>query len=382
MIKKIPYLLLGLLFLVLVFLVSGGVAWSWYQSFLVTPIASLSSSIAPGTASTPTTPLSDQTFALPQAFLRPKDSLSEQRIFHIPVGATLQQVSKRLETEGLINSALGFRLLAYLEQQQNSIKAGEYALSPTMTPPELLARFTRGRSMQFPFTIIPGSSVRQVLDNLATSEIFIDDLQGLDLAEISDRVGIKDAHPEGWLFPDTYLFDRGTKASQILRRAHQLMLVVLSEEWQDRSPDLPIKTPYETLILASIIEKETGQGGERARIAGVFARRMTIGMRLQTDPTVIYGLGEAFDGNLRRADLEQPTPYNTYVIDGLPPTPIALPGREAIHAALHPEEGEALYFVARNDGTHHFSATLSQHNCAVRHYQRNRPCAQLQEQAP
>ena len=181
-------------------------------------------------------------------------------------------------------------------------------------------------------------------------------------------------HPEGRFFPDTYSFPRRTTGLDVLARALQRMDQVLAEEWEGRAPGLPLKTPYEALILASIIEKETGLAAERPQIAGVFVRRLNQGMRLQTDPTVIYGMGERFAGNIRRTDLQEATPYNTYLIRGLPPTPIALPGRAAIHAALHPAAGEDLYFVARGDGGHVFSATLDQHNQAVRDFQlRQRP---------
>ena len=215
---------------------------------------------------------------------------------------------------------------------------------------------------------------------MSDSDVFDIELADASTAELMQRIGIEDDNPEGWLFPDTYLFDRGTSDVEILSRAHRRMREVLDEEWAKREQGLPLETPYQALTLASIVEKETGLASERPQIAGVFVRRLQKGMKLQTDPTVIYGMGDDFDGNIRREDLTRPTPYNTYVIQGLPPTPIALPGREAINAVLHPADGDALYFVARGDGSHHFSATLDEHNCAVRHYQLNKPCSTLVEQ--
>jgi UPF0755 protein len=242
-----------------------------------------------------------------------------------------------------------------------------------------LALFASGRSIQYPVTLVEGRRFRDVVGELAEVSVLEHELTGLSDAEVMERVGIDEAHPEGWLFPDTYLVVRGSTDVALLRRAYERMQEVLAEEWANRSEDLPLATPYDALILASIIEKETGVAEERPAIAGVFVRRLQRGMRLQTDPTVIYGMDDAFDGDIRRADLRRETPYNTYVIDGLPPTPIALPGREAIHAALHPADGDSLYFVARGDGRHYFSATLDEHNCAVRHYQLDQPCGALRE---
>jgi UPF0755 protein len=197
-------------------------------------------------------------------------------------------------------------------------------------------------------------------------------LDGLEPPAIMAALGLEPRHPEGLFFPSTYRFDDGDSDADILRRAYRRMQRVLDDAWAKRDPELPYATPYEALIMASIVEKETGQADEREAIAGVFVRRLRRGMKLQTDPTVIYGLGAAFDGNLRRADLRRDTPYNTYTRHGLPPTPIALPGAAAIEAALHPADGKALYFVAKGDGSHHFSDSLRQHNNAVRRYQLKR----------
>jgi len=343
MVKNI---LMTLIILGLVGGLAASAGWSWYQRFLDKPVA------------------------LEQ----------EPALFTVEPGSTLRTVAHALADRGWISSRFLFVMLAYQTHQQGALKAGEYAVTNGMRPPELLELLTSGRSIQFPVTFIPGMTFHEALDRVREAGVFDIELAGLSDAEIMQRVGIDSEHPEGWLFPDTYLFNRGTTDTEILRRAHQRMVKVLGEEWAGRADGLPLETPYEALILASIVEKETGLAAERPQIAGVFTRRLEQGIKLQTDPTVIYGMGEAFDGNIRRADLERPTPYNTYVITGLPPTPIALPGREAIHAVLHPASDKALYFVARGDGSHHFSATLDEHNCAVRHYQLNKPCAALIEQ--
>lgn len=301
-------------------------------------------------------------------------TLPDTVVLEVPRGEGLRSLASRLAADDVIENAHYFIALAYNRQQADAIKAGEYALTPGMTPPQLLDLLVSGRSIQYPVTLIEGRGFREVLSSIADQPGFKHELKGLSDAEIRDALGLDIEHLEGWFFPDTYLFRRGTSDIQVLRRAHERMREVLAEEWARRDPDLPLATPYEALILASVIEKETGLGSERPEIAGVFVRRLRKGMRLQTDPTVIYGLGEDFDGNLTRAHLETDTPYNTYTRAGLPPTPIALPGRAAIHAALHPKDGEAIYFVARGDGSHYFSATLDEHNCAVQRFQRGGQC--------
>ncbi len=319
-------------------------SWQWYQGFLAQPLA----------------------------------LESEQELFTVPEGATIRGVAHALADRRWLSSRFLFTLLAYQTKQQNAIKAGEYAISKGMLPQDVLGLLTSGKSVQFAVTIIPGITFREAVEVVGKrGDVFEIELAGLTDDEIMRRIGVEEAHPEGLLFPDTYLFDRGTSDTEILKRAYRRMQNVLAEEWSQRSEGLPLDTPYEALILASIIEKETGVAAERPEIAGVFVRRLRKGMRLQTDPTVIYGMGDAYDGNIRRADLERPTAYNTYTIKGLPPTPIALAGVEAIHAALHPAEGDSLYFVSRGDGSHYFSASLDEHNCAVRHYQLNKPCASL-----
>jgi UPF0755 protein len=227
--------------------------------------------------------------------------------------------------------------------------------------------------VQYPLTLVEGWTFRQVMEALQADERLEHLIEDPSAEAVMARLGRRGVHPEGRFFPDTYHFTRGSSDLDILKRAHAAMERVLAEEWEARADGLPIESPDEALILASIIEKETGLASERAEIAGVFVRRLRLGMRLQTDPTVIYGLGDDFDGNLRRADLRNDHPYNTYVHAGLPPTPIALPGREAIRAALNPADGETLYFVARGDGSHAFSVTLEEHNRAVRKYQLGKP---------
>lgn len=301
-------------------------------------------------------------------------SNADSVVLEVPRGEGLRTLASRLQSEGLIRNAHYLIALAYSRRQADQIKAGEYGLTPEMTPVALLDELVTGRSIQYPVTLIEGRTFRDALASIASAPGIVHELDGLTDAEILARLDLDIDHPEGWFFPDTYLFRRGARDIEVLRRAHQRMREVLDEEWANRSPDTPLSSPYEALILASVIEKETGLGSERGEIAGVFARRLRTGMRLQTDPTVIYGLGPDFEGRLRRIHLETDTPYNTYTRHGLPPTPIALPGRAAIHAALHPEEGETLYFVSRGDGSHHFSVTLDEHNCAVQLYQRNGQC--------
>jgi UPF0755 protein len=310
--------------------------------------------------------------------------LAEQRpvIYRVKAGATVRSVAHDLADEGWISSRFLFTVHAYLTGQQDALKKGEYAIEPGMTPDDVLELFASGRSLQFPVSIIPGTTFREAVRAVAAAPEFVTELNGLSDAEIIERLGMDVEHPEGWLYPDTYLFVRGATDTEVLTRAYERMRDVLTEEWASRTPGLPIRTPYEALILASIVEKETGKASERPRIAGVFTRRLERGMKLQTDPTVIYGLGDEFDGDITREHLRRKTPYNTYVIPALPPTPIALPGREAIHAVLHPADGEEIFFVARGDGSHYFSVTLDEHNCAVRHYQLDQPCADLKDDPP
>ncbi|MGM0592993.1 MAG: endolytic transglycosylase MltG [Pseudomonadota bacterium] len=284
-------------------------------------------------------------------------------------GSSLRGVARELERSGVISDARYFRLMARLSGDAARIKSGEYQLQPGTTPPQLLQQMVEGRVRQYAFTLIEGWSFREMMQALAANPHLEQTLQGLGPEAVMERLGYAGEYPEGRFLPETYHFPRGMSDVAFLHRAYRAMEERLAYEWQRRQEGLPLETPYEALILASIVEKETGVESERAAIAGVFIRRLRKGMRLQTDPTVIYGMGLEFDGNLRRRDLRTDTPYNSYTRDGLPPTPIAMPGADAIHAVMHPADGDALYFVARGDGSHHFSATLQEHNRAVRKYQ-------------
>lgn len=290
--------------------------------------------------------------------------------FAVKRGTSLGQVADELADRGIIRAHYYLRLLGRERGDANRIKAGEYALTPGLTPATLLDLLVSGRVIEYSLTLVEGWNFREVLEAVREHPVIVDTLSSdAKASDVMSQLGHPGQHPEGRFFPDTYLFPRGTTDVQVLARAFERMDEILAEEWDQRAPDLPLEDPYEALILASIIEKETGRADERAEIAGVFVRRLRKGMLLQTDPTVIYGLGDSFDGNLRRRDLEADNPYNTYRRAGLTPTPIAMPGREAIHAALHPADGDALYFVAKGEGAHHFSATLREHNRAVRRYQ-------------
>ena len=295
--------------------------------------------------------------------------LSEERLLDVPAGSTPGGLLKRLEDEGVVHNAFWLRQYWRFNLDGASLHSGEYRLTPGMDAAELLALWRRGDVVQYSLTLVEGWSFRQVRAALAKQDKLEQTLAGVSDAELMTRLGRPGEHPEGRFFPDTYRYVRGTRDVDLLKQARGRLDQVLDEEWRQRADKLPYSGPYQALIMASLVEKETGVPGERAQIAGVFTRRLQSGMLLQTDPTVIYGLGERYNGNLTRADLREPTPYNTYVISGLPPTPIALAGREAINAALHPAAGRSLYFVARGDGSHVFSETLGEHNQAVRDFQ-------------
>ncbi|MCB1736776.1 MAG: endolytic transglycosylase MltG [Gammaproteobacteria bacterium] len=287
-------------------------------------------------------------------------------------GTSLRAVAADLVRRGWLTEALQLRWLARQEKLGTRIRAGEYFVPVGTTPRQFLDILISGRERQYAITLLEGWNIRELRAAVAADSILEQTLKDVSNDALMRALGKPGLHPEGRFLPDTYHFPRGEKDIDLYRRALVAMDNVLAEEWDARAPDLPLKTPDEALTLASIVEKETGAAAERPEIAGVFIRRMRIGMLLQTDPTVIYGMGERFDGNIRRRDLRTDTPYNTYTRKGLPPTPIAMPGRAAIHAALHPADGKALYFVARGDGTHQFSATLEEHNAAVRKYQLRR----------
>jgi len=293
--------------------------------------------------------------------------------FVIENGWTARRVSQKLIDEGIIDNRHWFDLHARLENKAGKIKSGEFTLEAGLTPPQLLDVFLHGQSRQYSFGIIEGSTYVQVWERLAQAEHLSHTIADLSPEQIMEKIGKPGQHPEGMFLSETFQFPRNTTDIAFLKRAADALDKVLLEEWEARAPDLPLATPYEALILASIVEKETAVVEERPLIAGVFLSRLNKKMRLQTDPTVIYGIGPNFDGNIRRADLRRDTPYNTYTRAGLPPTPIAMVGREAIHAVLHPTATKSLYFVAKGDGTHQFSETVEQHNEAVRVYQLKRP---------
>lgn len=304
---------------------------------------------------------------------RPLALPAEGAVMEIARGQTIRSIARHLYDEGYLDRPVSYlELLARWDGSATRIKAGEYRLEPELTPEALLALLVSGRVIQYRFTIVEGWTFRDLLAAIRANPVLEQTLDGLDGTQIMERLGRPDQHAEGRFLPDTYRFPRGTSDLAFLRRAMNSMDQALAAEWQQRQANLPLKTPDEALVLASIVEKETAVAQERGRIAGVFIRRLRRSMRLQTDPTVIYGLGADFDGNLRRRDLRQDNPYNTYTRSGLPPTPIALPGRAALHASLHPADGDELYFVAKGDGSHYFSSSLREHNAAVRKYQLKR----------
>jgi len=291
--------------------------------------------------------------------------------FVVKPGMSLKAFARELGRRGVLHEQQSFLILANLLGQGRALKAGEYRFESGISARGILAQVVAGRVVRYPVVLIEGWTFRQVLQLLSRAEKLTHTLTGMSQGEIMAAIGHPGQHPEGRFFPDTYHFTAGDTDRIVLTRAYQRMQDRLDKAWNSRAPDLPLSTPDEALVLASIIEKETGKPEERAMIAAVFINRLRRGMRLQTDPTVIYGLGERFDGNLRRRDLEQDNPYNTYTRRGLPPTPIAMPGEAALHAALHPADTRAIYFVSRGDGSHVFSETLSEHNAAVIKYQLN-----------
>lgn len=303
-------------------------------------------------------------------------SLNEPRTLDFARGTSFKEIVRQLRCERVTRgSPFYWRVLSREMNAASRLQAGEYALTPGQTPRSLIEMMATGKVVQHTFTVVDGWTFRQLRLALAAEPGLVQTLPGLDDATIASRLAIEDGKPEGWFLPETYAWVKGDDDMLVLRRAHTATRATLERLWPQRDAAVPVKTPYDALILASIIEKETGIAEERALIAGVFTRRLLLGMRLQTDPTVVYGLGEQYDGNIRRRDLDTDTPYNTYTRAGLPPTPIALPGVRAIEAALHPAAGNALYFVAYGDdsGRHEFSATLDEHNRAVARYlQRSR----------
>ena len=332
MLKKLTWVLL---FLLLLAGAVAGIFWKQYEQFLNTPLKF------------------------------PPD----QQVLQVAPGMSINSLAVQLEKAGIIGRAYNLKFHIRLHPELANIKAGEYRLDSQMTVPRLLSVLVQGKTLNYSITLVEGWTFRQMMQAIDQHPQLKHHLRGLSAEQIMQRLGYAGQHPEGRFFPDTYSFPKGFSDEELLRRAYRRMQSILQQAWDTRDPDLPLKSPYQALILASIVEKETGAPEERAEIAGVFIRRLQKGMRLQTDPTVIYGMGDAYKGNIRKQDLRTKTAYNTYMIDGLPPTPICMPGADAIHAATHPKPGNSLYFVAKGGGRHQFSATLRQHNAAVRKYQ-------------
>jgi UPF0755 protein len=289
--------------------------------------------------------------------------------FEVKPGATLKSVARDLAGAQVLPSQHVLVLLARLRRVDRTIKAGNYELADGITLSRLLDKLTQGDVTQTGMTIVEGSTYLDLVAALKANPEIAKSVVGLPAAELATRVGIPGANPEGWFFPDTYFFAKGSKDIGLLARSYRVMRSRLDDAWAQRAADLPLKDPYQALILASIVEKETGNAADRPLVASVFVNRLRLGMRLQSDPTVIYGLGANFDGNLRKRDLETDSPYNTYTRDGLPPTPIALPGQASLEAVTRPPKTPYLYFVSRGDGTSEFTANLTDHNRAVAKFQ-------------
>ena len=298
--------------------------------------------------------------------------VTQERLLDVPNGTNPNRMFYSMEREGLLDDAVWLRLYWRFNMAGTPLKTGEYRLTPGMTVEDLFDAWRRADVVQYNLTLVEGWTFRQVRSAIAKHEKLKHTLDGLSDAEVMDQLGHTGVFPEGRFFPDTYRFVRGMSDAELLQQAYMRLDDVLAKEWAERTTDLPYRDPYQALIMASLVEKETGIPQERGQIAGVFVRRLRLGMMLQTDPTVIYGMGERYNGRITRADLREPTPYNTYTMTGLPPTPIAMVGREAIHAALNPSDGTSLYFVARGDGSHVFSDDLDDHNSAVREFQLKR----------
>lgn len=304
--------------------------------------------------------------------LRPLPMKTSPAGFSVPAGASLRAAAQAVEAAGIDLPAWQLELLGRLLGRSARIKAGSYEVDAGLTALTLLDKLTRGDVLQGEVVLVEGKTFRQFRAALNENPDLVHDSQKLSDQEVLTRLGAAESHPEGLFYPDTYVFNKGSSDLDVLRRAYKAMQPRLAAAWERRDSSVPLKNPYELLTLASIVEKETGLASDRPQVAAVFANRLRRGMLLQTDPTVIYGLGQRFDGNLRKVDLQTDTPWNTYTRPGLPPTPIAMPGMASLLAAANPPASDRLYFVARGDGSSHFSATLDAHNNAVNKYQRNR----------
>lgn len=307
-------------------------------------------------------------FYLLRAQVHQQLNLDQALLIKVEKGEYANAILHKLEKQGLVKHTLGIKLWLKLNPNLAAVKAGSYELTPAMNSLDVMTLLASGKEKLFAISLVEGLRWQDWLEQLKKQPRLNTQNHAYQVIE-QLQSQLPGGSLEGWLLPDTYHFADQTEISEIVKRAHSQMRSVLDELWQSRQLDLPYETPYEALIMASIIEKETGVADERPRIAGVFVNRLRLNMRLQTDPTIIYGLGPSFDGNIRRKDLTTPTPYNTYLNRGLPPTPIAMPSKLALFAALNPLDTEELYFVAKGDGSHKFSRSLKEHNQAVRQYQ-------------
>lgn len=298
--------------------------------------------------------------------------LDEPRLLEVAPGRSFIGLLQQFEQEGVIQSALPMRIWLRLNPGTPAIRAGEYQLEPPLSLRELHRRMQAGAVVSYRVTLLEGWTFRDFRKALAQAEKLSPTTATWSEADVMVALGMDGEPAEGWFFPDTYTYHKGMQDLDILKLANRRMRQLLDEVWDQRQAGLPYRSPYDALIMASIVERETGVPHERRDIAGVFVRRLQKGMRLQTDPTVIYGMGERYQGRITRRDLREATPWNTYVIAGLPPTPIAMPGAAALRASVDPADGDSLFFVARGDGSHQFSRTLAEHNRAVREYQLNR----------
>ncbi|WP_371372427.1 endolytic transglycosylase MltG [Thalassotalea aquiviva] len=295
-------------------------------------------------------------------------AITQTSFYQLSSGTSYHHLVKDLKKKKWIDSRFPFRVFAKLNPEKTLVKMGLYQVTPGMSFYQLLENMNQGKEHQFKLTFVEGSTFSQWLESLSTAPYVKSTVNNQNVRQIMTQINPQFRHPEGLFFPDTYSYTAGTKDLDILKQAFARMQQELAQSWQNKAPDLPYDTPYEALIMASIIEKETGQVKEQPMISSVFVNRLVKGMRLQTDPTIIYGLGQRYTGDITYANIREKTPYNTYQIDGLPPTPIAMPGKAAIEATLHPLTSDYLYFVSKGNGEHHFSKTLKEHNKAVDRY--------------
>ena len=305
-------------------------------------------------------------------FLDTPLNINTSLIFTIDSGSSFKDLNKKLKSYHILDKPYYFEFYARYSGYAKKIQSGEYQLSPGLTPIKIINIFVSGDVIQHSITLLEGWTIKDIKKEISSNTVLIKNLTDYSSDSLLKKIKITESNVEGLFFPDTYYFTKGASDIELLQRAYRRGKAILEKEWESRDAGLPYKNDYDALIMASIIEKETALASERAMIAGVFVRRLKNNMKLQTDPTVIYAMGIKYDGNIRKKDLRIDSPYNTYRYNGLPPTPMALAGREAIHAALHPENDDTLYFVSKKDGSHYFSKTLYEHNKAVKKYQLNK----------